>query len=167
MNSLSEEGGGWLVACVLLVLLWGGMVDWDAGSWVIGAPCILLALYVSWRLRPLQPARLSLWRLPRFAAWFLWHSLRGGLDVARRALYPRMPLNPGFIRYRLALPEGAPRVFLVNCLSLLPGTLSACLEGDELVMHTLDTEGEVVPETRAAERQVGRLFNVTSGETDV
>ena len=44
-----------------------------------------------------------------FAAIFLRESIRGGWDVARRVLQPSLPVDPGFIRFASALPEGAPR----------------------------------------------------------
>jgi multicomponent Na+:H+ antiporter subunit E len=101
--------------------------------------------------------------LPGFTAWFMWHSMRGGVDVARRALAPQMRLHPGFLRYRLRLPPGHARLFLTNCISLLPGTLSADIEGNELVLHALDTGANVIAETREAERRVGELFGMRGG----
>jgi hypothetical protein len=49
----------------------------------------------------------------RLAPGFLRSSLLGGIDVARRALHPRMPLDAGWIAYRTKLPRGLPRVINV------------------------------------------------------
>jgi len=157
--------GRWLSPLVLLGLLWGVVAKGDAASWVVGLPSIALAAVAFDRLRGQRTLGFRPWMLPEFAAWFLWHSLRGGADVAWRALQPQMPLHPGFLRYRLALPPGSARVFLVDCLSLLPGTLSADIEGDELVLHALDTGADVIAETREAERRVEKLYGISGGPT--
>ena len=38
---------------------------------------------------------------------FLWKSVVAGVDVARRALDPRLPLRTGFVGYRVAISEPA------------------------------------------------------------
>jgi multicomponent Na+:H+ antiporter subunit E len=58
---------------------------------------------------------------------------------------------------RLAAP-GA-RVFLANCDSLLPGTLSADLQGDWLTIHTLSSETDSASELGRLARAVTRLFS--------
>jgi len=77
-------------------------------------------------------------RLAAFAPFFVWESLRGGVDVALRVVGPSLRVRPGFVAHRLRLPEGPARVSFANCVSLLPGSLAADLEGDELIVHLLD-----------------------------
>jgi multicomponent Na+:H+ antiporter subunit E len=156
-----------LLPGLLLCLLWLVVSQADAASWVVGLPGILLALYVYHRCSDADsgPLRIRLRAVPGFALWFLWQSLRGGIDVAWRALQPRVRLNPGFVRYRLSVPPGRARVFLVNCLSLLPGTLSADMEGDDLLVHALDAQAGIADDTRAIEAQVKRLYGLAGGST--
>ncbi len=153
----------WLLPLLLFALLWMVITQGAAASWVVGIPCIILALVAFRRLScPARPAfRPS--ALIGFAVWFFWQSLRGGLDVARRALRPRMTLNPGFLRYRLSVPPGPARVFLINSVSLLPGTLSADVDGDELLLHMLDTQADVMAETREVERRIRQLYGIEQG----
>jgi len=154
----------WGVPLVLLGLLWTIMSRGAADSWVVGFPTCLLALAAFDRLRERRVMGIRPRELPGFAAWFLWQSLRGGLEVAKYAVEPRMPLHPGFLRYRLSVPAGPARVFLINCLSLLPGTLSANIEGDELVLHALDDEADVIAETRNLECRVQALYGISGGD---
>lgn len=163
MTMTNKPIARWFLPLVVLGLLWGLIAKGSAASWLVGLPCIMLASVAFDRLRDQPKSRLRPWVLPGFAAWFLWNSLRGGLDVAWRALQPRMPLQPGFLRYKLALPPGPGRVFLVNCVSLLPGTLSADIDGDELVLHALDVGANVIAETREAERRVEILYGTSEG----
>lgn len=148
----------WFVPTALLSLLWALLNAGDSGSWIVGLPSVMLAVIVFNGLRARQGICLRVGRLPGFFGWFVWQSLLGGIDVAWRALQPAMELRVGFIRYPLALAPGPARIFMVNCVSLLPGTLSAVLVDDELLLHALDTEADVIAGTQAVERQVVRLF---------
>lgn len=95
-----------------------------------------------------------------FAPFFLVQSLRGGVDVARRALHPRLPLNPCLVRYPLCLEEVPAQVFMANVVSLLPGTLSADLEDSVLTVHALDCALPVTEQLQALESRVARLFGL-------
>lgn len=83
---------------------------------------------------------LHLLRLTVLIPGFLYRSIIGGIDVARRAFHPAMPLNPGWISFPSRLPPGAARVMLGGELSLMPGTLVAGEDKDCLLVHCLDTE---------------------------
>jgi multicomponent Na+:H+ antiporter subunit E len=101
--------------------------------------------------------------LPGFFLFFLRSSMAGGLDVARRVLDPRLPVSPGFVVYRTKLPHGPGRVLFVNVISLLPGTVSAGLEGERLTVHALDAESAVDTALRDLEERVGQLFGINGG----
>ena len=143
----------------VFALLWW-IVSEGAGSWAFGIPVILLAAATGRFLHPARGIRLRPLALIRFLGFFLYESLRGGVDVSRRALSPRMPLAPALIEYRLRLPAGAPQVFLVDTLSLLPGTLSTDLRDDVVCLHVLDAGMPIERELRRVEGYVAALFGV-------
>lgn len=152
-----------LIPLVLLATLWAIIAKGNMSSWVIGLPCIIIAVIAYRRLQLHEKSNIHLRLLPGFTAWFLWHSLLGGIDVAWRALQPRVDLEPGFLRYRLTLPPGGARLFLINVVSLLPGTLSADIEDDVLVLHALDISADAAEEVRAAELRVTALYGIERG----
>jgi multicomponent Na+:H+ antiporter subunit E len=120
---------------------------------VVAATAASLALVPpgTWRLRPLA--------LLRFAPFFVWESVRGGVDVAVRALRPALPIRPGYLRFPTRLRTGPARGFFATCLSLLPGTVSIEMDGDSVHIHVLDTR-QPVPETlRRLEEHVAALFD--------
>lgn len=79
-------------------------------------------------------------------------SVAAGIDVAWRALDPRVPLRPGFIVYRSRLPSGPVRSAFCTMMSLLPGTLpSGSDDSGGLVIHCLDIEQPVVEQLAAEE----------------
>jgi multicomponent Na+:H+ antiporter subunit E len=161
----TDQGIDWLTVvsrALLFSLLWWALTDGSAGSWWIGAPAVAGAVIMSVTLVP----RLGLvWReVMGFVPFFLWHSLKGGVDVAWRAFHPRLPITPVLIEYPLRLPPGLPRVVLVNTVSLLPGTLSAELGGQVLKVHVLDSLGDFLAELETLEQRVGYMFRSASAD---
>jgi multicomponent Na+:H+ antiporter subunit E len=92
---------------------------------------------------------------------FFWESFRGGFDVARQVLRRRPKINPGLFDYRLNLSSASARVFFVDLVSLLPGTLSADIRGDRMRIHALDLKQDSVTELGRLERRVAAVFGQT------
>lgn len=131
-------------------------------------PGILAALAAAWiRLRLLPPGgnRLRLLALARFALRFLGQSVVAGADVARRALDPALPLNPGFVRYRVGLRAGPRRNTFTTLTSLLPGTVPAGRDGTgALVIRCLDTRQPVAAQLAAEEAVLVRIIGGAPGD---
>lgn len=149
---------------VLFALVWWILANGAMDSWGVGVPVVLVAAGISVALLP--PVSWSLIGVLRFVPFFLWRSLRGGVDVAWRALHPRLPISPTLFDYRLRLPPGLPRVFMANTVSLLPGTLSAELDDALLRIHVLDESGDFANELEALENQVAGVFGLVKRESD-
>lgn len=147
-----------LLRLVLFALMWWILTDGAMGSWPIGLPVVLLATLVSVMLTP--PLSWSLRGILRFIPYFLWYSIRGGVDVARRALHPRLPISPGLVDYRFRLPPGLPRIFMANTVSLLPGTLSVELGEEILHIHVLDETGVIDEELNMLENRLADIFGL-------
>jgi multicomponent Na+:H+ antiporter subunit E len=141
---------------VLFALLWWLLAEGDASSWGVGMPVVLLCVLLSHILAPPSPR--SPLGLLQFIPFFALRSFKGAIDVAWRALHPAMPIAPLLVEYRLRLSDGKARVFMTNCISLLPGTLSAMLEGERLQVHVLDGRRNFRKELEALELRVAALF---------
>lgn len=138
--------------------LWWVLAEGRADGWTLGAVAVALATWTSCIVLPPGPERISAGGLIRFLAYFVWHSLRGGLQVAGMALRGRPALRPAMLEVPLTLPPGGPRVLLANALGLMPGTLGVELSEDTLHLHVLDERLPVVAETRALEAAIARLY---------
>ena len=145
---------------VVFAALWWALTGGAADSWLVGVPSILAATVASQRLWHRRTGWWSPLALLRFAVFFLRESVRGGVDVARRALHPDLPLHPGLVRLESRLPPGPPEVFLMNALSLMPGTLGVELRGTALTLHVLDEHSPVVEETRRLETLIAAIFRI-------
>ncbi|HPC83773.1 MAG TPA: Na+/H+ antiporter subunit E [Thermoanaerobaculaceae bacterium] len=155
------------VRAAVLAGLWGLLTAGRPDSWLVGAPAVAAATAVSAALLP--PDRLRLrWRgVPAFAAFFLWHSLRGGIDVAGRALARRPRLRPAIVRFRSILPARRQRLLLGAVMSLLPGTLLVTMDGECIEVHVLDRTADPERELRALEARVAAVLgaDAPAGET--
>ena len=54
----------------------------------------------------------------------------------------------------------------MNCISLLPGTLAADLDGDRVVLHLLDTGVDPEPDLRRLEDAIAGLFGLEMEQTN-
>lgn len=140
----------------LFALVWLIVVEGELSSLWIGVPAVLVTTMASIVL--CSPVTLIWHELLRFVPFFLIHSLMGGVDVAWRAIHPRMPIAPHLVEYPIRLPPGLPRVFMANTVSLLPGTLSANLSSSYLEVHVLTDRKDAMSELRKLERRVAALF---------
>ncbi|GAB3059452.1 Na+/H+ antiporter subunit E [Sediminivirga luteola] len=97
------------------------------------------------------------------SGWVLWRSIAGGLDVARRALaLPAADIDPYWTSHTTRLGTTGGRVALAFVLNLMPGTLSAQLEGNRIAVHVISPEIDL---RRAVSELESRIARVT-GEDD-
>lgn len=156
-----------LLRFIIFALLWYVLAGSDKQSWLIGIPAVLLATFLSLQLASSSsPLKISLYGLLHFIPFFLLQSFRGGIDVMRRALSFRQCLNPGLISYTTLLPKGSARIFFVNIISLLPGTLSAKLRGNQVTIHTLDKGFPVWANIQRLEYHVAALMGKSGKKKD-
>jgi len=85
---------------------------------------------------------------------FLWQSLVAGIDVARRAFAPTLPLATGFIEYRTRFPRGQARNGFATIASLMPGSLPAGDGPETIEFHCLDVGQPVVEQMAEEERRL-------------
>lgn len=147
-----------LMAMALLAGLWWLLTDGALASWLIGVPVVLAAAWSLQRLRSDSKLSFSIIGLIYFLPQFLWESLRGGIDVATRILSPQMRVRPGFVTYPVLLQCDAARMFFINCVSLLPGTLAADFNDNLLTIHMLDERIDPEDELRRLEQAVLRIY---------
>jgi multicomponent Na+:H+ antiporter subunit E len=147
-----------------LAIVWWAVSEGETSGWYYGAVVVVLATALSLRLRPpadgAPPPRRLVARagaLASLAGWFVVRSFAGGVDVSRRALSRSGDLEPGLVRCDLAIPPGQARTVVVGMVSLLPGTLSAELDGDVLQVHALDVRTDVREQVAELEDRVGRV----------
>ncbi len=121
---------------VLWVVIHGsGSADLLAGVVAAG-----LGSWASLVLVPSGPARLRPRAIARLVLRFPYQALRAGIDVAWRALAPRLLIRPGLFVHDTRLKSGPMRAAFSTYASLLPGTVPVGPAPDRqgLLVHALD-----------------------------
>lgn len=147
------------VRTAMLALGWWAISEGAPTGVIFGALVVAIASAVSIATSAPSALRVRLVGLLRLGGFFIAGSLRGGVDVARRALSPSPGLSPTLIRYRSTLPEGGLRQLFMSMISLMPGTQSVDTEGADVWVHVLVQRDEkVARDLGALEARVEAAF---------
>ena len=140
---------------VLWIMLTGGNPA-DLGA---GAVAALAATWASLSLLPPDTRRVRPAALVRLALRFLHQSVVAGVDVARRALDPQLPLHPGLVVYPVGLPRGPAQNMFTTLMSLLPGTVpTGSDEKGGILIHCLDVEQPVAAQLTMEEEVFAQVI---------
>ncbi len=143
-----------LIRATGFLVLWLVLAGFSPGDLPAAVVAVAGATWTSLRLLPPGGSRLSPLGIARLALRFPRQSLTAGIDVARRAFDPRLPLRPGFVTVSPRLPPGTQRDAFCAFASLLPGTLPVDANDDgTLLIHCLDI-GQPVAAQMAADEDV-------------
>ena len=151
---------GVVLRAASFIVAWWAFTEGSWKEWGLGVVVVIAAALASFHILPLRSWRWSLWGLTLFVPYFLWQSLLGSIDVSLRAISPRMPLNPYLRTYKTILPANLPRVFMVWTISLLPGTASVDIQGDQLTIHVLNDDDLFTERMQHLERRIAKIFGV-------
>jgi multicomponent Na+:H+ antiporter subunit E len=143
---------------IWFLILWLALAGADPADVVAAAASIVAATRSSLHLLPPSGSRRSPAAIVRLALRFLGESVVAGVDVARRALDPRLPLRPGFVIYPVRFPRGRARNAFTTLTSLMPGTVPAGEDKGRLVYHCLDVDQPVVSQLAAEEAALAGTF---------
>ena len=126
---------------------------------------LLLSFLVAWINSGHSPfvPRFQLWgRILLFLPWLFVRIVQSSLHLTRLILDPRLPIHPRLIRYESKLQEPSAVVLLGNSITLTPGTITAEVNGQVLLVHAMDeVSGEDVTSGRL-ESKIAQVF----GERD-
>lgn len=129
-----------------------------AADLALGVLAALGATWVSLRLLPPEAGQLRFGVMLTLMPHFVWVSIVAGIDVARRALSPRMALKPGFVACPMAFAPGLARNTFTTISSLLPGSVPAGDGDDKVLYHCIDMTQPVVEQLCEEERILARAL---------
>jgi multicomponent Na+:H+ antiporter subunit E len=140
--------------------LWLVLAGTQVGDIPAAVAAVIAATWTSLYLLEPSSARRSPPAIARLVLLFLYHSVVAGMEVAGRALNPRLPLHPGFVAYQTRLPRGVRQNVFTTLTSLLPGTVPAGEENGQIIYHCLDVTQPVLADLAAEEAAlVSALYN--------
>ncbi len=150
--------GGLLVRGLGFFTLWIVLMGWAPEQLAFGVATAAAAAWASGRLLPPGTLRIRPWYLLALVPRFLWQSVVAGVDVARRAFDPRLPLAPGYVVYHPRVPPGVARNVFTSYTSLLPGTVPCGDDKGGVIYHCLDVGQPVVEQLSAEEARLTRAI---------
>lgn len=129
------------VTFLLIYLLIAGFTVDEVilGSIVSVILTIILVRYIDFRIDKTFPIKLLKF-LFIYIPVFLWKLILANLDIARRVLSIKIPLNPGIIKVKTNLKGDFGKLTLANSITLTPGTLSIDVDEDCIYVHTVDVK---------------------------
>jgi multicomponent Na+:H+ antiporter subunit E len=157
MRVAGDSGVGWPVRvaagrAALFLAFWLMSAGYKPADLPVGLFAAAAATWASLRLLPPTAVRLRFRSLVTFSLHFFRQSVVSGIDVARIAFDPRLPLRAGFVVYRCRLRAAGERGAFCALSSLLPGTLpTGTNEDGDLLIHCLDVTRPVAANLAAEE----------------
>lgn len=175
----------WLTAVALralaLGLFWIALAGRSVDYALYGVIGVALATGMSLALLPPSPARPRLWIRGPIATlgllgWFLWQSVRGGMDVALRALKPTVDVQPRVVVAPIELPPGSARQIALILMNLMPGSMvqrvltapqdttqTGSRDSTSVELHTLSLDLEPSEQWRELQYRTGRALGTPLG----
>lgn len=163
----------WIISTLLRVvvfsIIWVALSGASGDMLVYGIVAVIAATALSLGLmRPGQPQPkrwpARVWGTIVLAAWFLQQSIRGGIDVARRALTRRVDIAPEVVDVDVELPEGPAREVCYLLMNLLPGSMVQRVRTTELgtiaEVHTLSMDLNPEDQWQRLQDRVQQAFQV-------
>ncbi len=74
--------------------------------------------------------------------YFIWQMIKSNLDVAKRVINPKLPINPGIVKVKTKLKTNAAKLALANSITLTPGTLTVDIHDEWFYIHWIDVRSE-------------------------
>lgn len=139
-----------LATFIVYIVFTGSLTPYDivTGIAVASLTATLFShLLVENASKSLNPVRL-LWLIAYALYYFTIIEMKAHLDVARRIIHPKMPLNPGIVRVPYKVETEYAIVTIANSITNTPGTVVVDLDEEEkiLYVHWIDVKG-LDPET--------------------
>ena len=99
-----------------------------------------LVVLIAWRMdmvdREGHPIHLG-WRALVYWAWLAGEIVKAGIDVARRIVDPKMPIDPVLVRVKTSQESELGQVIYANSITLTPGTVSIRVTDNEILVHAV------------------------------
>ncbi|MEA3266466.1 MAG: Na+/H+ antiporter subunit E [Candidatus Fermentibacteria bacterium] len=134
------------IGMVILFAVWVMLTDFSPQEMIFGGATALLIIFLFHsKLAVLGDVKLnprSLVYMVIYLFVFMWELLKSNIDVARRVISPKLPINPGIVKVKTRLKSPLGRAFLANSITLTPGTLTVEMKDEYFYIHWIDVTSE-------------------------
>lgn len=135
-------------------VLLSGRYDWIHLSLGLGAS--LLVAWLNSGHSPFVP-KFRLWlRILRYLPWLFYKIFQSSLNLSRMILHPSLPISPHLISVNTQLHHHGAVVLLGNSITLTPGTITAEVDQNKLIVHSMDKREEA--SIKEMESKIAEIF---------
>ncbi len=149
-----------LFTFIVLFLIWLGFTTSLATAELItGAVLSLIIASFSYKTFTVEglgffsPRRVVL--IIKYLFVFMIALIKANIDVAKRVISPKLPINPGIVEYKTQLTNPTAVTILANSITLTPGTLTVDVIDNSLFIHWIDV---TTKDPEGIVREIGENF---------
>lgn len=111
-------------------------------EWIHLALGLICSFGVAWLNSGHSPfvPQFRLWfRILLYLPWLFYKIVQSSLQLTKLVLHPALPITPQLISVETKLRHHAAVVLLGNSITLTPGTITAEVDRNKLIVHAMDT----------------------------
>ena len=124
----------------------------------LGLVCSFAVAWVNSGHSPFVP-RFRLWlRIFLYLPWLFYKIVQSSLHLSRLILDPALPISPRLISVKSKLNHHAAMVLLGNSITLTPGTITAEVDRNNLIVHAMDKVLSEDIESKEIESKIADIF---------
>lgn len=105
-----------------------------------------------------QGRRLHVGYFVLYVAWLILQIPPAAWRIVLVILDPRRPARPGVVRFHTQLSSPVARTVFANSITLVPGTMTLNIEGNELTVHAFYPGAVADLATAQFQRRIARAF---------
>ncbi len=103
--------------------------------------------------------RFRLWlRILLYLPWLFFKIVQSSLHLSKLILHPALPISPQLISVETKLRHHGAVVLLGNSITLTPGTITAEVDRNKLIVHAIDTFSSEDLASREMEMKIADIF---------
>jgi multicomponent Na+:H+ antiporter subunit E len=124
----------------------------------LGLICSLGVAWVNSGHSPFVP-KFRLWlSIFLYLPWLFYKIFESGIHLSKLILHPALPIEPRLISVKTKLRHHAAVVLFGNSITLTPGTITAEVDQNQLIIHAMDKELGDDIESRQMESKIADIF---------
>ena len=103
--------------------------------------------------------KFGLWlRILLYLPWLLYKIIQSSLHLSKLILHPALPIDPQLINVESKLRHNAAVVLFGNSITLTPGTITAEVDRNNLLVHSMDKTLRKDFENKEMETKIADIF---------
>ncbi|MBN2657481.1 MAG: Na+/H+ antiporter subunit E [Spirochaetales bacterium] len=123
-----------------LFVMWIAMtLSLDTEELIAGLALSLMMAVISTKyFAPRSRGMINPFKALKYLAVLMVNLYKSNVDIARRVLDPKLPINPGIVKISTKLESPFRKLILANSITLTPGTVTLDVDGQDLYVHWID-----------------------------